>query len=209
MQYLTYLLIKNKIMKRLFEISSEEKQRILEMHESATKKNYLSEQAAQPTQQAQRGLSTSGLKIGDRTYLLTSIIRDNDSLANFRSWPYGVTNTLAMLPNLKSIGLNGINKPGRSENNVKNMESHAISLIGDYLDAIAQKTNDKNAICNASPALINSEIIKKAEEEFNFNRPGVTPTEIYNYFKMDVSKFAQSVIKAAQQQAKSLGVCSA
>jgi hypothetical protein len=36
-------------MKRLFEISSEEKQRILEMHESATKKNYLSEQETQPT----------------------------------------------------------------------------------------------------------------------------------------------------------------
>jgi hypothetical protein len=30
-------------MKRLFEISSEEKQRILEMHESATKRNYLME----------------------------------------------------------------------------------------------------------------------------------------------------------------------
>jgi len=39
-----YLLNKNKIMKKLFEISSEEKQRILEMHESATKKNYLNEQ---------------------------------------------------------------------------------------------------------------------------------------------------------------------
>ena len=34
-------------MKRLFEISSEEKQRILEMHENATKRNYLSEQNAQ------------------------------------------------------------------------------------------------------------------------------------------------------------------
>jgi hypothetical protein len=34
-------------MKKLFEISSEEKQRILEMHESATKKNYLSEQTVQ------------------------------------------------------------------------------------------------------------------------------------------------------------------
>ena len=32
-------------MKNLFEISSEEKQRILEMHETATKKNYLSEQS--------------------------------------------------------------------------------------------------------------------------------------------------------------------
>jgi hypothetical protein len=34
-------------MKKLFEISSEEKQRILEMHESATKKNYLSEDTVQ------------------------------------------------------------------------------------------------------------------------------------------------------------------
>jgi len=39
-------------MKKLFEISSEEKQRILEMHESATKKNYLSEQVTQPTKQS-------------------------------------------------------------------------------------------------------------------------------------------------------------
>jgi hypothetical protein len=34
-------------MKKLFEISSEEKQRILEMHETATKNNYLSEQTTQ------------------------------------------------------------------------------------------------------------------------------------------------------------------
>jgi hypothetical protein len=38
-------------MRKLFEISSEEKQRILEMHESATKRNYLSEQVVQPTTQ--------------------------------------------------------------------------------------------------------------------------------------------------------------
>lgn len=36
-------------MKKLFEISSEERQRILELHESATKKNYLSEQSTQPS----------------------------------------------------------------------------------------------------------------------------------------------------------------
>ena len=42
-QYIMYLLNKNYIMKRLFEISSEEKQRILEMHQSATKRNYLME----------------------------------------------------------------------------------------------------------------------------------------------------------------------
>lgn len=35
-------------MKKLFEINSEEKQRILEMHKTATKKNYLSEQTTTP-----------------------------------------------------------------------------------------------------------------------------------------------------------------
>lgn len=192
-------------MKKLFEISSEEKQRILEMHETATKKNYLSEQTARPNNDVLQG----AIQIGDKKYILTSIVRDNESLNNFRSWPYGKSNQLEMLPNLKSIGLNAINAPGVNKDGVKNMESYTIRLIGDYLDAIAQKTNDKSAVCGASPALINNEIVKTAEDEFNFNRPGVTPVQIYNYYKMDGSKFVQSVIKAAQQQAKSLGVCNA
>jgi len=202
-----YLLNKNKIMKKLFEISSEEKQRILEMHESATKKSYLSEQTAQPAREGQP--SSGGVKIGDKTYLLTSIIRDNDSWANFTSWPYGVINQLEMGPNLNSIGLKPINKPGRNENGSQNMESYAISLIFNYLDAIAQTTNDKSAICNGSPAIIKPEVISKAEQGFTSNNSKVTPTQVYNYFKMDVNKFVQSVTKAAQQQAKSLGVCSA
>ena len=37
-------------MKKLLDISSEERNRILEMHQSATKRNYLSEEAPQPTQ---------------------------------------------------------------------------------------------------------------------------------------------------------------
>ena len=189
-------------MKNLFEISSEEKQRILEMHETATKKNYLSEQLT--GQNAPQVYSAGGKK-----YILTSIIRDNDSWANFTSWPFGVLNQLEMGPNLNSIGLKTINKPGRNENNSQNMESYTISLIYNYLDALAQKTNDKAAICNASPSLINSEIIKLAEEGFNSSNPSVTPVQIYNYYKMDVNRFIPSVIKAAQQQAKALGVCSA
>jgi hypothetical protein len=39
-------------MKKLLDISSEERNRILEMHQSATKRNYLSEEAPQPTKQA-------------------------------------------------------------------------------------------------------------------------------------------------------------
>jgi hypothetical protein len=40
-------------MKKLLDISSEERNRILEMHQSATKRNYLSEEAPQPAQTGQ------------------------------------------------------------------------------------------------------------------------------------------------------------
>ena len=61
-------------MKKLFEISSEEKQRILEMHETATKKNYLSEQAVQPTKQGQPGAGTT---INGVTYKLQGLTDKN------------------------------------------------------------------------------------------------------------------------------------
>lgn len=56
-------------MKKLFEISSEEKQRILEMHENATKKNYLSEQS---TQQVAAGPTVKGV-----TYKLQGLTDKN------------------------------------------------------------------------------------------------------------------------------------
>lgn len=65
-------------MKRLFEISSEEKQRILEMHESATKRNYLSEDTGQ----------TSNILPGaenDTTYPITKGRFTNDTGADFGS----------------------------------------------------------------------------------------------------------------------------
>ena len=77
-------------MKKLFEISSEEKQRILEMHETATKKNYLSEQGTQ-----QRNLTPGGgIKLGDRTYLLTKVLgtdpqQQADKLLNLSACCWG------------------------------------------------------------------------------------------------------------------------
>jgi hypothetical protein len=80
-------------MKRLFEISSEEKQRILEMHESATKRNYLMEadpinppkqvttkpaQTSQPTDTQTEGIDINGVK-----YKLTNVVKDAASLTKF------------------------------------------------------------------------------------------------------------------------------
>ena len=58
-------------MRKLFEISSEEKQRILEMHESATKKNYLSEQSVQ------QGQPAAGTLINNVTYKLQGLTDKN------------------------------------------------------------------------------------------------------------------------------------
>ena len=61
-------------MRKLFEISSEEKQRILEMHETATKKNYLSEQVTQPVKQGQ---PAAGALINGVTYKLQGLTDKN------------------------------------------------------------------------------------------------------------------------------------
>jgi len=69
-------------MRKLFEISSEEKQRILEMHESATKKNYLSEQVTQPVKQGQ---PAAGTLINGVTYKLNGLTDKN--INNFLNVP--------------------------------------------------------------------------------------------------------------------------
>jgi outer membrane protein OmpA-like peptidoglycan-associated protein len=82
-------------MKKLFEISSEEKNRILEMHETATKRNYLTEQAPpSPTTSVdvKTGTSSAGskqnlkdvLKLNNKFYFNTGKTGlDKDSIRNF------------------------------------------------------------------------------------------------------------------------------
>lgn len=163
-------------------------------------KRVINEEDAQPSKQGQP--SASGVKIGDETYLLTSIIKNQDDLSKFMDWPLGNTNVLSMLPNLNSIGLKTTIKPNRNEDGTKNMEFKAISLIRSYLYAIAKTTNNKDAICKGGGPLISNETIKIAESNF-----GDAAADVYYYFKIDRDKFLTSVIKAAQQQAVSLGVC--
>ena len=86
-------------MKKLFEISSEEKNRILEMHETATKRNYLSEQTSPPSPttpttsvDVKTGTSSAGsmknlkdvLKLNNKFYFNTGKTGlDKDSIRNF------------------------------------------------------------------------------------------------------------------------------
>jgi len=68
-------------MKKLLDISSEERNRILEMHQNATKKNYLMEQ---PT--TQPGQNTQGVDINGAKYLLTNAVKDAATLSKFLNY---------------------------------------------------------------------------------------------------------------------------
>jgi hypothetical protein len=66
-------------MRQLFRIDESEKKRILEMHENATKRNYLSEQETTLRQQP------SGTTINGKTYKIENITGD-ESLNQFINW---------------------------------------------------------------------------------------------------------------------------
>ena len=61
-------------MKKLLDISSEERNRILEMHQNATRKNYLSEQVTQPVKQGQ---PAAGPTVNGVTYKLQGLTDKN------------------------------------------------------------------------------------------------------------------------------------
>lgn len=78
-------------MKNLFEISSEEKQRILEMHVSATKRNYLSE------------LDTTQATTQPTTQPTTQ------STTQATTQPTGTTQTITQSPDLSNLGIKTLN----------------------------------------------------------------------------------------------------
>jgi hypothetical protein len=76
-------------MKKLFEIDENEKKRILEMHEKATKRNYLSEQetpqTTQPPQQSTVATSEGKPLTNYKNYTIENI-KDETSLNQFVNW---------------------------------------------------------------------------------------------------------------------------
>jgi hypothetical protein len=184
-------------MKKLFDISSEEKQRILEMHETATKKNYLNEQLNQKTPPP---VTSKPSFIGaDNTKYYLPVITDNDSLSEFISFN-------ANMNKLKSIGIPATENPtfkvlsgNKMENN---KEMNATALIGDYLEAIAEYTKSVKPICSGDKiSFITAPVTKKANELFRFNN-NFDAAEVYKIFNMTKDKFEDAVAKAAQLQIK-------
>jgi hypothetical protein len=167
-------------MKKLFEISSEEKQRILEMHESATKKNYLSEQAAQQT--PPQATPNPSYEVNGVKYYLP-FITDQDAL--------------------KSVGVNVSKAPtvslDASTKEIKpNSEAYLVRLIEKYLQSIPVTIRDTNTICRANPnEIVNNFVISNGKKLFK-DENKFDAAEIFTRFNLTDEKFKKIVSNAVK-----------
>ena len=132
-------------MKRLFEIDENEKKRILEMHERATKRNYLSEQETSPTPQPtsppelQQPITSTGTEIDGKTYKIEKIKNKaslNLFLTNSVNGGFLVNRTQAGVFGVKFVK-HPLNEPGDAERGDE-ATSIEIGKAYDDMDNIAQ-----------------------------------------------------------------------
>lgn len=185
-------------MKKLFEINSEEKQRILEMHQNATKKNYLGEQAATQAPQQTPPQPNPSYEVNGIKYYLP-FITDQDTLNRFAEVDMSVEA-------LKSVGVNVTKAPNvipdADKGTKANWEAYLVRLIENYLQTIPRVIRDTNTICRANPnEIVNSWVIsngnKLFKEENNFDA-----AEILRYFKLTDEKFKNIVANAVKVNLK-------
>jgi hypothetical protein len=111
-------------MKKLFEISSEEKQRILEMHETATKKNYLNEQQVQTP--------AAGTTINGVTYKLQGLTDKN--INQFLNAKYAICDKFDTNIDVKQLGFGVECIQQDDKNPCCNLKIHLVK----YLTALAK-----------------------------------------------------------------------
>ena len=180
-------------MKKLFEISSEEKQRILEMHESATKKNYLSEQAAQQT--PPQATPNPSYEVNGVKYYLP-FITDQDTFNRFAEFDMTADA-------LKSVGVNVTKAPtvtlDASTKEIKpNSEAYLVRLIEKYLQSIPVTIRDTNTICRANPnEIVNNFVISNGKKLFK-DENKFDAAEIFTRFNLTDEKFKKIVSNAVK-----------
>jgi hypothetical protein len=124
-------------MKNLFEIDENEKKRILEMHETATKNLYLNEQVTQQQPQA-------GVEIDGQTYRLANIV-DKTSLMTFIGDNEYTPQELSELNKFLGTDL-------KMESNVggSGLGKRALSAVRNSLNYLAQRVPSKESVCQAN-----------------------------------------------------------
>jgi hypothetical protein len=175
-----YLYRKIKSMRQLFKIDESEKKRILEMHENATKKNYLSEQptpapaTTQAPQQRQPFVSLDGVK-----YNLPAIKSDED-LNTFTAQEF----------------YNGYGKFNKVPGYTEDLRVHAGFYVDALLHLIAQKVNDNQSICDASfGTLIDDKMMSDAYMKYKSRASELkeSPLDATRFYKIASGFFGSNV----------------
>ena len=185
-------------MKQLFKIDESEKRRILEMHENATKRNYLMEQgtsepAASGTQSGLREPFTapSGVK-----YKLPAIT-DNDKLSKFITINDGTLDK-TFLAEIFGKNLNSLPNPGGA--GARNITDGIFNLLRNYVDAAGQLVAKNSILCTGSNyAAALKTIAEKGIDDPNGLYKAVGSEEI----------FRKGVEKLLKIQINKLGGCQA
>jgi len=137
-----YLYKKIKSMRQLFKIDESEKKRILEMHENATKRNYLGEQENQQ-QQPQATVTIEG-----NPYRLPGIV-DKTSLESFIGDNAFTPQELSDLNSILGTNLQ-MESPGGMGSG---FGKKALSAVRDSLNYLAQRVSSKENLCRAQYTL--------------------------------------------------------
>jgi hypothetical protein len=202
-------------MKRLFEISSEEKQRILEMHESATKRNYLSEQNPQPQSSTAASVEPEGVEINGTIYKLTNVVKDAGSLSTFLN--YNPTaremQVFCMSSGAQCSGLNQISfeptSTGKPSNWTKMKE-----LTKMYLNEVAKNYGNKiiPAACSDSPGYVvayenlEPKVIPAFKQKYGLDEKTY---EAFNMYFATSKNYKSGLQSALKKQLNILGACKA
>jgi hypothetical protein len=179
-----YLYKKIKSMRQLFKIDESEKKRILEMHENATKRNYLSEQPTPTTTTPPQ--QPSGPEINGKTYKIENIT-DDKSLNKFLNWGTDVNNpeiatTKFYTPNMSYLmGLRSADKAVDLNDPLTLEEREVLKKVTEDLDTIAQNYT-LSEVCSQTPksevTLNNSKSLYRAKtraEELGWCKTQSTP----------------------------------
>ena len=144
-------------MKRLLDISSEEKQRILEMHQKSTKKNYLSEQETEPQSSTGASVEPEGVAINGTTYKLTNAVKDATSLLKFLDYnpEERFMGTFCLYPGYQCGGMNNVSfKP--YDNGKPSYWTMMKEYAKMYLNEVAKQYGNKiiPTACSDSPSYV-------------------------------------------------------
>ncbi len=184
-------------MKKLFEIDNSEKQRILEMHQNAVKKNYLSEQAATQTSQQTppKAKPNPSYEVNGVKYYLP-FITDQDTFSKFTEFDMTVDA-------LKSAGISVTKNPmidlnAQTKEIKPNWEAYLVRLIEKYLQSIPMTIRDTNTICKGNPnEIVNNFVISNGKKLFKAENK-FEAEELFKYFKLNDEKFKNAVANAVK-----------